>query len=566
MDRPISLSDDVPPRASLDRGAGGRASARGFRIGRLPDRWGLGVVLVAALVFLPLFAVFSHLGRESEEWSHIAETVLPGYLWNTLVLVVFVSLVSLLFGVFPAWLVSAYDFPARRILGWALILPLSIPTYAAAFVFYQGPEAAIPLLIRIRTAYGPDAFFAAERILRYGLLVVMMAAVLYPYIYLACRATFTMQSRSMIEAARCLGRSPGRVFFGTALPLARPAIVAGTALVVMEVINDYGAVHFFGVPTLTEGIFRTWFGMGDRVSALRLASIVMLAVGVLLVLEHALRGRARYVEAEVSAIPLARRRLRGWRAWTSTSICLFPVAVGFLFPVWRLGTWAWADYRSTEGITFEVGLPLLRGLGLAGATALFVTLLAAIFVYAVRLRESRLRRLMERGAGLGYATPGAVIAVGVLVVFGALDRSGPAALPLFSGTLLAIGFAYLVRFFAIPLQFSRAGMDRLGRPLEEASRILGKSPLATFVKIDLPVLRGPLLAAAMLLFVDILKELPLTLILRPANFETLATTAYGFAVEARLQACAVPAMMMIAASAAGLLVMNRWMSGPTRHD
>jgi len=524
------------------------------------------VGLVSLFVFLPLIAVFGSLLGESEEWSHIASTVLPGYLWNTLVLVVAVALGALLFGVFPAWLVSAYEFPGRAVLSWALVLPLAIPTYAAAFVFYQGPEAAIPMLIRIRETFGVEAFLAAERFIRYGLLIVMMSAVLYPYVYLACRSAFAMQSRSIVEAARCLGQSPAGVFFGAALPLARPAIVAGTALVVMEVINDYGAVHFFGVPTLTEGIFRTWFGMDDRVAALRLASIVMLAVGLILALERWLRGRARYVESEASAIPLARLRLRPVAALGALAVCLVPVAIGFLYPAGRLAVWAWADYRSEGGITFAAGAPLLRGLGLAAATALVATMLAALFVYAVRLRENRARRFLERGAGLGYATPGAVIAVGVLVVFGLLDRVGPASLPLLSGTLFAIGFAYLVRFFAIPLQFSRSGMERIGRPLEEASRMLGSPPLATFWRIDLPVLRGPLLAAAMLLFVDIIKELPLTLILRPANFETLATTAYGFATEARLHACAVPAILMIAASAAGLLVMNWWMSRPLRHD
>ncbi len=530
-----------------------------FRLRRVTDRWGVAVVLVAGILLLPLLAVLSYLGRDSAEWEHLVSTVFGGYLRNTLILVFAVTAVVLLMAIPPAWIVTNYEFPGRTLFSWALVLPLAIPTYVAAFVFYQGPEAAIPLLIWIRTNASIDAFIAAELIIRYGLLILMLAAVLYPYVYLACRAAFTQQSRTVIEAARCLGDSPSRVFFRVALPMARPAVAAGSGLVIMEVINDYGAVHFFGVPTLTEGIFRTWFNMGDKVSALRLAGIVMVAVAVLLVLEQLLRGRARYVEAEASSIPLARRRLPGIRGIIATMVCFVPLMIGFIYPVGRLSVWAWSNLTSDAGVAIRAEA-LARGLFMALGTAATVTMIAAIFTYAVRLRESVTRRSLGRVAGLGYATPGAVIAVGVLVVFGAFDRLGLPGLPIVSGTLFAIGFAYMVRFFAIPLQFTRAGMDRLGKPLEEASRLLGKAPMATFFKIDLPLLRGPLIAAGMLLFVDILKELPLTLILRPANFETLATTAFSLASEARLQACAVPSLVIVIAGGIGLVSMNRWMS------
>ncbi|MEX2577873.1 MAG: iron ABC transporter permease [Verrucomicrobiales bacterium] len=533
---------------------------------RPTDRWGVGVALLAGVILLPLVAVLLHLGRESVEWEHLARTVLWGYLKNTLILVVAVTAVVLVMAVPPAWLVTNYNFPGRSIFSWALVLPLSIPTYVAAFVFYQGPEAAIPFFVWVRQNIGVDAFIAAELIVRYGLLIVMMAGVLFPYVYLACRAAFSQQSRTVIEAARCLGSSPWRVFFGVALPMARPAIVAGTALVVMEVVNDYGAVHFFGVPTLTEGIFRTWFNMGDQVSALRLAGIVMLAIAVLLVVEQLLRGRARYVEPEASGVPLVRTRLSARRGLLAFAACLVPLTIGFLFPVARLAVWAWLNLTSDAGVSFQAGAALGRGLLLAVATAGSVTLAAALFMYAVRLRQSATRQVLGRAAGLGYATPGAVIAVGVLVVFGTFDRFDLPRLPIVSGTLFAIGFAYMVRFFAIPLQFARAGMDRLGKPIEEASRILGRAPMATFLRIDLPLLRGPLIAAGMLLFVDILKELPLTLILRPANFETLATIAFSLASEARLQACAVPSLLIVIAGGIGLIVMNRWIAVPGAHD
>jgi iron(III) transport system permease protein len=263
---------------------------------------------------------------------------------------------------------------------------------------------------------------------------------------------------------------------------------------------------------------------------------------------------------------MKRLPLGGGKAALACLVCFVPVALGFLFPVGRLVHWAGLHLLSDSGDGFPAGLALVRGFSLALATAVVVTALAALFMYAVRLRESRLRRLLGRIAGMGYATPGAVIAVGVLVVFGTLDRLELPLLPLVSGTLFVIAFAYTVRFFAIPLQLARAGLERIGKPLEEASRLLGHPPLRTFLRVDLPLLRAPLIAAGMLLFVDILKELPLTLILRPANFETLATTAYSLASEARLQACAVPALLIVAVGAIGLLVMNRWLQPPTPHE
>lgn len=526
----------------------------------VPNRWGIGIGLTTLLVFLPILAVLFFLTQSGPEWDHIVETVLLRYLGNTLVLILGVTLVALLMGVVPAWLVTVYEFPGRKWLSWFLILPLALPSYVAAFVFYQLPEAAIPFLVWVRTNFTIEAFQRWELVIRYGILICMMAAVLYPYIYLACRAAFSQQGRALIESARCLGDSPQKTFFRVAIPMARPAMVAGAALVIMEVINDYGAVNFFGVPTLTEGIFRTWFGMDDKVSALRLAGIVMLAVGILLGAEHLFRGRARYAEAEGTRTPLQRKPLSRGRAVLALLCCLIPLSIGFFYPVARLIHWAWLNLTSERATSLAFGEPLARGLLLAGTTALVVTLVAALFSFGVRLGANPVRQICFRIAGLGYATPGAVIAVGVLVVLGNLDKFEVPFFPIVTGSIVGIGFAYLVRFIAIPLHLSRAGMDRLGPSLGEASRLLGRSPLASFWRIDLPLLKGPLLAAAMLLFVDILKELPLTLILRPVNFETLATTAFSLAKESRLQACAVPSLMIVAAGAAGLFVMNRWLT------
>lgn len=524
------------------------------------DRWGGFVYGAVAILLLPLAAVFALVGRKGEEWGHIVETVLPTYLLNTGILVVAVGLLASVFAIGPAWLVTTCRFPGRSFFRWALVLPLATPTYVAAFVYYQGPEAAIPLLVWIRSTLGVDAFLLAEKVIRYGLLIVMMAAVLSPYLFLACRASFEQQGRTVIEAARCLGASSGRVFRRVGLPLARPAIAAGLALIVMEVVNDYGAVHFFGVPTLTEGVFRTWVGMGDLTSALRLAAIIMAALLGLLLLERLFRGRRRYVEAGETEVPCAPKQLRGLRAAGAFLACVPPFVLGFLYPVGTLAHWAWLDLTSGRPAVFDALPALGRGVALALGTALVATVVAAVFVHATRQRENLARSAAARLAGLGYATPGVVVALGALIVFGTWDRwvAGGWA-PLLGGTLFAIAFAYVVRFFAIPLKFSEAGFERIGRPLGEAARILGSGPAATLRRVYLPLLRGPLLAAAMLLFVDILKELPLTLILRPADFETLATTAFSLAKEARLQACAVPSLLIVATGGGGLLLMHRWL-------
>lgn len=529
----------------------------------LPDRWGWFAGGIALAVMLPLGAVLFFLLRPGPEWEHLQATVLPKYLGNTLLLLSSVLVLSLLMGVPTAWLVSAFDFPGRNLYSWALILPLAIPTYVAAFVYFEGPEAAIPLLIEIRKSWGVDAFLAAEAVIRYGLLIILLSAVLYPYVYLGARSAFQQQGRDVLEASRCLGSSSRGTFFRIALPLARPGIVAGAALVGMEVINEYGAVHFFGVPTLTEGIFRTWFGMNDKASALRLAAIVMISVLVLLAAEKVLRGKGRFTTENTCSHPPARSLLRGGKGWFACLVCLVPLLLGFLYPVARLLTWAVPQVQSGSTV-FPSWAAILRGTGVATLTALLVTMIAGLFAYAIRLRPSRSRESLAKVATLGYAIPGAVVAVGVLSFLGLIDRGDVPGLPILGGTLFAIGFAYFVRFFAIPCQLSGAGLDRIGSGVEEASRVLGHGPMATFLKIDLPLLRGPLFAAAILLFVDLLKELPLTMILRPANFETLATSAFSLAKEARLHACSVPSLLIVLVGGIGLFLMNRRMNSGTR--
>jgi iron(III) transport system permease protein len=534
------------------------AASLRVRIQREADPWSVSTLLLAALILVPLCTALSGLLRAGPQWTHVAETVLTGYVVNTAILVVAVCALSLLMAIPSAWTVSAFEFPGRRFFEWALVLPLAIPTYVSAIIYFSVPEAAIPLLVQIRFRFGIEAFQIAELILRYSVLAVAMAAVLYPYVFITARMSFSRQRRAVIEAAQTLGSGPSTTFFRVALPLARPAVVAGTSLIVMEVVNDYGAVNFFGVPTLTEGIFRTWFGLGDRASALRLAGLVMVAILAALVLEKLQRGRARYAEHSADSTPLARRRLRPLQATAAILICTLPLLAGFVYPAFRLATWAWPLFGNVVSAEFlqEFGRSLILSL----VTALAMSVIALLFAFTLQLHHSRILHGFSRLATLGYATPGAVVAVGVMVVLGAIDnldftRAGGGTFFL-SGTLYAIGFGYLVRFIAVAFHPVQAGMTRFCGRLDEASRLLGCSSFETLVRINFPLLRGTLLAAAMLVFVDILKELPLTMILRPANFETLATSAFGLAKEGRIHECAVPALIIIAVGAAGLIVLN----------
>lgn len=526
------------------------------------DLWSTSTFVLALVVLAPLVTVLVGLADAGPRWDHVQSTVLPTYILNTVVLVVLVSALSFLMAIPAAWLVSAFDFPGRRVFDWALVMPLAIPTYVAAFVYLQVPEAAIPILIGIRSTFGLEAFALAETTLRYGVLSLFMAGVLYPYLYLTARASFSQQRGGVIEAAQSLGRNPRSVFFSVALPMARPAMVAGLGLIVMEVINDYGAVNLFGVPTLTEGIFRTWFGLGDRASALRIAGLTMFAVLAALWIERSQRGRTRYADSARDTGLMTMRRLRGGKAAAAVTVCGIPLVIGFLFPLGQLAVWGWATFAEVVNATFLQQLG--RSLTLSVITAVVLTSIAVLFAYATKLHPTGWLHSASRLAALGYAAPGAVVAVGVMVSFGALDGWISGAVLeepglLVSGTVFAIGFAYVVRFLAVPFQPVQAGMTRVCGTLDEASRVLGRGPGRTLLGINLPLLRGTIAAATMLAFVDILKELPLTLILRPANFETLATTAFGLAKEGRILESSVPSLIIVAAAGMGLFVLNRYL-------
>lgn len=546
----------------------GRRLLSRSRAARRWSPWTGAAAAVALILAIPMLVVaIGAVGVEGREvWAHLASTVMPEYLRNSVVLAVGSGGLALVIGVASAWLVATCDFPGRRTLEWALVLPLSVPAYIAAYTYAGMLDVTGPVQRAVRALVPSLAeSFVAIPIMRIETMVVIFALVLYPYVYLLSRAVFLGQSRTVLEAAWTLGHGGASAFWRVALPLARPAIAAGVSMVVMEVLNDYGAVSYYGVSTFTTGIFRSWHALGDLGAAIRLAAILMAFVFLVLALERSQRGRRRVDDVGGTGHrPLLRQRLRGWRAWAAFAVCFTPLLFGFLIPVAQLAFWS----LRTAGDVVDAGYLRLvaNSFGLATAAALLCVVIALLLVYAGRLGGGRAVSAANRTVVLGYSIPGAVIAVGVIVPFGWIDRTVDAVAEatlgvstglLLSGTLFALVFAYAVRYTAVALLPIEAGFERQCRNLDAAARCLGEPPLMTLWRVALPLLRRTLLAAAILVFVDVMKEIPLTLSLRPFNFDTLATRAYQLAVDEQVAESANAALVIIAVGLLPVLGLDR---------
>jgi iron(III) transport system permease protein len=530
---------------------------------RLGILGGLSLALAAVLV-LPLLAVLASLFQPAgEAWRHIAATLLGRYVWNTTLLVAMVAYGVISIGVLSAWLVTAYRFPGQPILEWALVMPLAVPAYVMAYAYTDWLQFTGPVQSALRAATGWQAnqyWFPEVRSL-WGA-AAMLSFALYPYVYLIVRAAFRDLSRSALEAGRLAGYSAWGAFWRVALPLARPAIAAGTALALMETLADYGTVSYFALEVFTTGIFKAWFSMGESVAAGQLSSFLLGFVFAVLLAERASRGRAVYASASRKVAPPV--RLRGAGAAAAFVACLAPVVFGFLLPAGILLELSLTDPDARWGgrLAALVG----NSFTLAGVTAAAGVLIATAMAYAARLTKSGAVAAANRVVTLGYAIPGAVIAVGVLVPLGRFDNwfAGwlEAALDvksglLFTGTVAALVYAYLVRYLAVALQTMEAGLAKVTPSMEDAARSLGASPAATLARVHAPLLASSLVTAALLMFLDVLKELPATFALRPFNFDTLAVEAYNLAKDERLAEAAVPSLVIVAVGLVPLLAVSR---------
>jgi iron(III) transport system permease protein len=527
-------------------------------------------VIVAVLAGLPVASVGLNIfvGGTSATWSHLAQTVLPEYILNSLLLCLGVGLGVAVVGVTTAWLTAMHDFPGRRVFEWALVLPLAMPAYVMAYVYTDFLQFVGPLQTMLREAFGwqhGDYWFPDIRTLPGAIL--MFVCVLYPYVYLLARAAFLERASGMLEAARTLGMGPWRAFLSVSLPLARPAIAAGIALALMETLADYGTVAYFAVNTFTTGIYRAWFSLGDRVAAAQLAAMLLSFVLFLLMVERVSRGRARYHNTTGRNRPLAGARLGGIGATLAVVACVVPLLLGFVLPATLLLKMALSEGDAQFGERF---LLLSRNsFVLAGITACIGVLLALLMAYGARLSKSALATGLNRLVGLGYAVPGAVIAVGVLIPVTRLDNwlagqwehwfgSNPGLL--LTGGIAALIYAYLVRFLAVALHTVESSLAKITPSMDDAARSLGLGQGETLRRVHAPMLRGSLFTAGLLVFVDVMKELPATLVMRPFNFDTLATQTYTLAADERLAEASTAALAIVAVGLLPLIALSRQVS------
>ena len=521
---------------------------------------------IIVLIAIPLLYLVVNIFFSPADWARVFNNIQPDYLINSLILIVGVGGLAFLFGVFPAWYISNYDFPGRRWLSWGLILPLAIPSYIIAYTYVGIFDYTGVVQVFLRSNFGEDLAKAWYfDIMHLGWLIPMLALVLFPYVFVATKAAFSMQSTNYLEAARSLGLSAGAMFRKVALPLARPAIAGGVFLVIMEVLNDYGAMKYYGIPTFTTEIFRSWFGREDGLSlAIKLSALLLIVVLIVVLVERWQRGKAQFTES-AKPRPIARKKLRGWKGMLAFTFCVLPFLFGFAIPVAQLI--AWVTETASEVVDLEFLLLLANSFGLALVSALVIVVASIIIIYSYRVNRSKAGQWMARFAVVGYAIPGAIIAVGVIGVTTSFDGGidalseswfGSGTGLLLTGTLVALVLAYLIRFLAVGFNSIEGSYDKLGKNFSEAGRSLGLSPLKALLKIDLPLLKPALIGAAIVAFVDLLKELPLTLILRPFDFDTLATKAYELASDEQLAESANAALVIIIVGIIPILILHKF--------
>ena len=543
-------------------------SSKMRRLSHSMDRWTLSSILLSGLVALPVLTVISlAFGSTSDIWQHLLSTSLPHYLRNTLCLMLGVGVAVCLLGISTAWLVTMCRFPGRKLFEWLLLLPLAMPAYVIAYAYTDFLEYAGVVQGGLRGLFGwqsaRDYWFPEVRSL--GGAIVFMGFVLYPYVYLLTRAAFLEQSVSMIEASRVLGRGAWSTFFSVSLPSARPAIAVGLALALMETLNDFGTVDYFAVETLTVGIFDVWLGMGNLAGGAQIAVVMMCFVVALITLENISRRHQRYYQPASSRLKtLPTYPLVGYKRMAAIGVCLAPVLFGFFVPVLVLGELAWVYFDESWTPAFRTYV--LNSCLLSSAAALIALLVAIVIAYARRLQGGRVLKVTTRIASLGYALPGAVLAVGIIVPFAAFDNAldawmraylGISTGLLLSGTVTAVVFAYVVRFLAIALGQVEASLEKISPSMDMAARTLGYRASETFFRFHAPLMRGGLFTALMIVFVDCMKELPATLILRPFNFDTLATHVYEFASDEMLGEAALGSLTIVAVGLLPVLLLTR---------
>jgi iron(III) transport system permease protein len=518
---------------------------------------------------LPIFVILvSFLSWDAAIWQHLSSTVLPQYISNSLLLAFGVGFGATIIGTYLAWLIVNYQFYGRRLVQWLVLLPLAMPAYIIAYTYTGLLDFAGPVQSFIRAAIGNSEqgyWFPEVRSLSGA--IILLSLVLYPYVYILARTAFSEQSQKYREVSELAGVSPLKHFFRVALPLARPAIMTGAALTMMEALADFGTVEYFGVSTFTTGIYRTWFGMGDINAASQLSGFLCLFVFILIMLEKISRRDSQNYSSRQGKSAKA-KQVKGPTSFLIFILCCLPVTFGFIIPFIQLASWtlSYSDLSSLADYPeYALSSAMLAGIG-----AVVIVAMALLFSYAKRLNPSKTISGFIQFVSLGYALPGTVIAIGVLVPLGWLDIKlnmftnawfdvQPGLV--FSGTIFALIFAYAIRFMSVALNNTEAGIQRIKPSMDEASIVLGDTSMQRLARIHIPLLKASLLSAALLVFVDILKELPATLVLRPFNFNTLAVKAFELASDERLIDAALPSITIVLVGILPVILLTKTLDG-----
>ncbi|MFK8079863.1 MAG: ABC transporter permease [Granulosicoccus sp.] len=534
---------------------------------RRPGVWTVMALTVAFIVLLPILSVvWLAFNPEENIWPHLFQTVLSGYVMTTLGLMLGVAIGTSVIGVSTAWLVTHYEFPGRKFFNWALLLPFAVPAYVIAYIYTDLLEFAGPLQSTLRSLFGwrlaSDYWFPSVRSLPGA--ICMMTLVLYPYVYLLSRAAFLEQSASVLEAARVLGGQTRGLFFRVALPMARPAIAVGLAMALMETLNDFGTVDYFAVRTLTAGLYDVWLGMNNLGGGAQIASLLLVFVMMLIGMEKiSRRHRENFQPTATRFRQLKRKQLDGRRGMAASLVCMTPVLLGFVIPAVVL-----VDYSITyfdSSWTADFRRIAINSVTLSAVAAVTAVAIGILLSYSQRLQPTTLLKTSVNVSSLGYAVPGAVLAIGVIIPFATIDNGVDAFMRehfdistglLLSGTTFALVFAYTVRFLAVAYGSVDASMKKISPHMDDAARSLGHSSATILTRIHLPLMKSGVLTAALVVFVDCMKELPATLVLRPFNFDTLATHVYQFASDELIGEAALGSLLIVLVGLAPVILLT----------
>jgi len=530
------------------------------------NSWTVTAAVIMLLLFLPNLTIVTGIFTPTNEnWEHMKEFVLSSFIKTSLILISATAILTITIGLSLAWLIAQYQFPLRNFLKWALILPLSIPPFIGAYTYHGIVNYTGIVQSTLRDHFGLNLSPAFFDIMNLPGAIFIYTMFLYPYVYTITRIFLSQQSASLIESARMLGKGPWRTFFQVVIPISRVSIIGGASLVVLEVLNDYGVVKYYGIQTFTTAIFQTWFGLGDIESSIKLAASLMGFVILILMIEKILRGRRQYSYSTTKVRPLPLIKLNGWRAGIATAYGLLILSLGFFVPIAQLIDWMILTIGTIpmgEFLTYVKNSVLVAGIS---ATAIIV--FALIVGNFSRLVHGKIAKLLPKLTILGYSIPGAVIAVAVVTAFIALDRFlvplyrliGMETTLFLSVSLVMLISAYIIRFFAIGYNSIESGYDKIGTDFRDASRLLGVGLTKTFFKVDVPMLKGAIISGFILVFIDILKEIPLTLILRPFNFDTLSTKAFQYASDEKIMEASQASLLIVGISALAIVVFYKFL-------